>query len=116
MVSLLRPGALPKTHPQPRSGAFAYSDEQADPGRAQAGLEPVAVRRWPIWLARFAMLGALAAVYPGLRAALSDPEGRQMLFLSGLAIALLSVLFLTWAHETMTRPKRSLGRDWSEPS
>ena len=97
---------MPKTHPQPRSGAFAYSDQQADSGRAQAGLEPVAVRRWPIWLARFAMLGALAAAYPGLRAALSHAEGRQMLFLSGLVIALLFVLFLTWAHETINKAEK----------
>jgi hypothetical protein len=45
------------------------------------------------------MLGALAAAYPGVRAALSDAEGRQALVLSGLVIALLSVLFFTWAHQ-----------------
>jgi hypothetical protein len=94
---------VPRIHPRPRSGAFAYSPEQATSDRSQVALEPVAVRRWPTWLARFAMLGALAATYPGLRAALSDAEGRQALFLSGLAVALLSVLFFTWAHQTINK-------------
>ncbi len=52
------------------------------------------------------MPAAMAAAYPGLRAALSDAEGRQALFLSGLAVVLLSVLFFTWAHQTINQAEK----------
>jgi hypothetical protein len=63
--------------------------------------------RWPIWLGRFGLLAVLAVVAPRLWASLDDVEGRESLAMSVLAIAVLWVIFLLWAHETINLEGKS---------
>ncbi|MFH0916949.1 MAG: LssY C-terminal domain-containing protein [bacterium] len=52
------------------------------------------------------MTAAVAAAFPLLRAALSDWQSREMLLMSALGVAFVLVLFLTWAHEGITKVGR----------
>ena len=87
-----------RPHSEARSHRFDNRLQAAD-----LAVELTASRRWPLWLARFGLLGALLAVLPLLRGAISDAQGREFLLMLTLAIAVLCTVFLIWAHETITK-------------
>ena len=87
-----------RPHSEARSHRFDNRLQAAD-----LAVELTAARRWPLWLARFGLLGALLAVLPLLRGAISDAQGREFLLMLTLAITVLCTVFLIWAHETITK-------------
>jgi hypothetical protein len=82
------------------SGAQRHTFEDS-----QAELPPefLADRRWPLWLARFALLAVLWAVTSRVLGLLGNPQGRETLLMSGLALVLVSAVFLIWSHETISK-------------
>jgi hypothetical protein len=72
------------------------------PRAADFALGLTAARRWPLWVARLAILGALLAVLPLLRGPIGDVEGREFLLMLTLAVTVTWIVFLTWAHEAIT--------------
>lgn len=97
---------MSQIHLQPRIGAVTYSDQQAALIAEQPAVGAVGERRWPIWWARLALTAAAAAAFPLLRAAFSDWQSREMLLMSALGMGFVLILFLTWAHEGITKVSR----------
>ncbi len=91
-----------QTYSRASSEVRSYSVDDLPQG-ADFALESIAARRWPLWLARLCLLGALVAVLPLLRGAIGNVEGREFLMMLTLAITVTWVVFLTWAYETITK-------------
>jgi hypothetical protein len=87
-----------RPHPEARSHRF-----EDRPRATDLALDLTAARRWPLWLARLCLLGAVLAVLPLLRGPIGDAEGRESLLMLTLAVSVTWVVFLTWAYETITK-------------
>ena len=87
----------------PPRAALSHIGHTVEESSAELPPEFFSDRRWPFWVARFALLGILWAIVPGPLTALGDPRGRESLLMSGLAITLVLTIFLLWAHETINK-------------
>jgi hypothetical protein len=58
-------------------------------------------RRWPLWFGRLGLLSVMGATVFALVEAMGNVTGRESLTMSVLAIAVLVIIFLMWAHETI---------------
>jgi hypothetical protein len=93
---------VPHTSFRPSTGAEKHMKSSLPSGSCDLAAAPPD-RRWPIWSARLALYTGLLAVIPLLRSQLSQPEGRETLVMSALAVVLLLTLFLLWAHNAVGR-------------
>jgi hypothetical protein len=78
------------------------------------GLEAIPSRRLGVWFTRLMLTAAMIPTFLGLRAGLSNPEGRETLVMASLALLVTTVLFLMWAHEAVVKlgriPRTRVGR------
>ena len=91
---------MPQIYVRPRSEPRTYSG--IAPSRAcEFVLEATPQRRWPLWLGRFSLLAAICATVFALAEAMRNVAGRESATMSVLAICVLTIVFLLWAHETI---------------
>ena len=91
---------MPQIQMRPRSEPFTYSCV-APQAAGQCALDGLPDRRWPLWLGRFGLLTAIGAAVFLFVEAMGNVERRELLTMSVLAMAVLGIVFLTWAHETI---------------
>ena len=91
---------MPQIYLRPRSGPCTYS-KVAPSGAGEVAPGDVLVRRWPLWLGRFSLLASIGAAAFVLVESMENVAGRESLTMSVLAICVLAIVFLMWAHETI---------------
>lgn len=105
---------MSKTIPSSPQGARTYQYETAEAMAARPRPVLVPDRRWPLWIARFALAAATCGTAPLLWRFLGNAQGRETLVMSALGMALVGTVFLLWAHETINKAGKVPGRRFSK--
>ena len=91
---------MPQIHLRPRSEPRTYSYIAPRVGHEFA-FDAFADRRWPLWVGRFGLLGAMISAVFFTVEAMDNAEGREFLVMLTLAVSAAAIVFLIWAHETI---------------
>lgn len=92
---------MPQISPRPSYRAQQSRASTYSFGSPVALAEAIPDRRWPIWAARLVLTVTVGFVAFLLRLQLADPQGRETVIMSALAVAVVLALFLMWAHRLM---------------
>ncbi len=96
---------MPQIYSRPYPGPRTTS-AIAPKAAGELALEAAPGRRWPLWIARFLFWVLMVAVPLLLVMGMNDVEGREIIFMSALAAAVLATIFFMWAHETINKAKK----------